>query len=653
MPKGKTSPVREQLAQRFLDALKENQLPWSKGWSFDPPKNTVSGKTYRGVNRFYLTLVAMVKGYDDPRWCTFKQASDKGWKIRKGEKSTPVEYWACWDKKQNKLITFTEAARLIRDNGEEYEENLRISVKTYAVFNCEQMDGVPEYRKNKLDIGKLREKRDTIIKNLNVGFAEGGAEAYYSPTVDCITLPMEQSFEGAYDYMATFLHEAGHSTGHPSRLDRDLTGRFGTDSYAKEELRAEIASAFVAQELGIPQPDTVNEAHMKSHMAYIQSWAKAIEDAPGELMKAIQDAEKIADYLISKSEIELDKGTEIDAAEVPEQLPESQTLGETEQKMSLPSMNEFRYELTPGEASMDHYGTVSDQQYKNAAGWIGDMTCQYHKGRKSPYSMEWTGADGKPGTVEEIKTIAAFFEQYLSDKNNQKIPNNSKPTGVDNVRQYTIRSDEGHYFIFFNIKNKNLQIRAYDKNEMENHIAKAALHGVTIPASKKVKGFHIADGDNIRILSPGGKTVQELPVRYVDDTHVLFGNAFYSTKDFSNKISVKGASAIPIRKNLPEYCYHLKRDPYEIVEISKGKIGYTIMDTQFPHSMGKAKAWVSVRNRALGVTTAQHKAMLAGSALGWDTASADPSTYPAADQELEAEVVYHRQRNPKDRDREL
>lgn len=105
-------------------------------------------------------------------------------------------------------------------------------------------------------------------------------------------------------YACTFLHECGHATGHPSRLNRDMSGGFGSESYAREELRAEIASAFTAQAIGLHLTDEQLQPHMELHKAYIQSWASALQDAPGELFRAIKDAEKISDYLIEKGEFE-------------------------------------------------------------------------------------------------------------------------------------------------------------------------------------------------------------------------------------------------------------------------------------------------------------------------------------------------------------
>lgn len=143
--------------------------------------------------------------------------------------------------------------------------------------------------------------RDTLILNMNVKYEEQGSRAFYRLSEDKITLPEINRFETEYDYMATLLHEAGHATGHIDRLWRDLDGSFGSESYAKEELRAEIASAFTAQNLGLSYEQN---SFMENHEAYVQSWISVLENNPNELFAAIKDAEKISDYLMEKGEFD-------------------------------------------------------------------------------------------------------------------------------------------------------------------------------------------------------------------------------------------------------------------------------------------------------------------------------------------------------------
>lgn len=298
---GAMNKLRSDMADRFIDALSQGQLPWRACWRQQRPVNMTTGKLYRGINAMFLSYIADEMGYTDHRWCTYKQAQEQGWQVRKGEKSTRVEYWAYYDHKQKKLLSWEEVRRLLAADPN-YTENLQLSSRVYSVFNACQMDGVPELLRSSTDIGAVRAQRDTLLLNMAVGYREAGNEAYYNAASDEITLPRESAFDDTYSYMVTLLHECGHASGHPSRLDRDLSGKYGTPDYAREELRAEIASAFTVQALGLELSDTQMEQHMKQHIAYVQSWAGVLKKNPEELFRAIKAAEEISDYLIEKGD---------------------------------------------------------------------------------------------------------------------------------------------------------------------------------------------------------------------------------------------------------------------------------------------------------------------------------------------------------------
>ena len=297
--------LREQIAKNFLEALQQDQLPWKACWQVALPENAVNGKQYRGINSLMLSFVAAQAGYSDPRWCTFHQAAEKGWHVQKGAKAAPIEYWAYFDREKKKLLSWADAKKLFRDDPDYARNNLVLRSRVYSVFNGNQIEGIPpvEVRRN-ISPESIREQRDTLFRNMGLGLHEGSAQPYYAPEVDAVFLPYEKDFFDNYSYACTFLHECGHATGHASRLNRDLTAAFGTEDYAKEELRAEIASAFTAQAMGLQLTDKQLEAHMNLHTAYIQSWAASIQNAPEELFRAIKDAEHISDYLLEKGEFQ-------------------------------------------------------------------------------------------------------------------------------------------------------------------------------------------------------------------------------------------------------------------------------------------------------------------------------------------------------------
>lgn len=295
--------TRQQLADMFLEALKSDKpMKWQKGWkNLKMPMNAVSERKYTGINKFFLAFFAEMNGYKDPRWCTFKQANDAGWKIKKGEKAVPVEYWFYYNKDTKTRLTAKEYQTLINDNPD-LQERICLLSQTYSVFNAAQINGIPEIQKyQNTKIESVEKFIDTIKANMDIDIKYSGDRAFYSIEKDTINIPVIESFKNEYEFYATELHELAHATGAEHRLNRDMKGRTEKDEYAKEELRAEIASCFMSNDLKLPE---TGEEHNKNHIAYVKSWIEIIEDSPAELMKAIKDADVIADYLKDKGEYE-------------------------------------------------------------------------------------------------------------------------------------------------------------------------------------------------------------------------------------------------------------------------------------------------------------------------------------------------------------
>ena len=316
--------TRNQLAEMFVKSLSEEKLPWHAVWNTYPQQNAVTKKAYRGINAFLLAMASEELGFDDPRWCTFSQAKKKGWSIRKGAKGVPVEFWSAINVHTHEVVDFKEAARQLRD-GEAKEGDFNFYSRNSYVFNAQQIEGIPALKQEApmVDIGLIRQNRDTLIKNMAVGFDGNGTDCHYSPSKDKIVMPPESDFRDTYGYMCSFLHEAGHATGAPSRLGRG----FGVtrEEYAIEELRAEIASAMTSQQLGIPLTDEQMQRNLDLHKAYIQSWAQAIRDAPKVLFDAIKDAEQLRDYLLDKGEFRQVIAAEpVKEVQEPEQSAEEQ-----------------------------------------------------------------------------------------------------------------------------------------------------------------------------------------------------------------------------------------------------------------------------------------------------------------------------------------
>lgn len=285
-----------EVAEKLIEALKAGTAPWQKPWnskglpSFELPYNAVTGNRYQGIN----TLSLIMSGRNDPRWMTFKQADDSGWQIKKGSKSIAIQYIKLFDQRTKR----DEQGKVVTD---EKGNPVKITVKlnrpivtSFAVFNAEQVNGIPDLVIP--DISSLGwQPLERAEQLLQLSGAEiqhiPGNRAFYSPFKDSITLPLKQQFDEPGKYYATALHELGHWTGHESRLDRSLLNKFGTKEYAREELRAEIASLLIGDELRIGHDPS-------QHTAYVESWISILTDHPFEIHSAAVDAEKIYTYLL-------------------------------------------------------------------------------------------------------------------------------------------------------------------------------------------------------------------------------------------------------------------------------------------------------------------------------------------------------------------
>ena len=303
-----TNRMREQIKDTFIQALKEDTIPWRKQWTqLGTPFNAVTKRAYNGINNVWLAFCQECAGFNDPRWCTFKQATENEWRVKKGEHGTQVEFWTLYDKKMKKNLSFAEGETLRKTIGnDEYEKRVNLVSKVYTVFNAEQIDGIPAYEVKNYQMDNQQsiiDKRDTLVKNMKVLFMAGGDRAFYNPFEDCIHLPQMKQFESEYAYMSTLIHEAAHATGHETRMNRQIKNKFGTPDYAKEELRAEISATFTAQAMKMPFSYQEQEGELNNHKAYIQNWINRLEKDPNELFAAIKDAEVISDYLIEKGEL--------------------------------------------------------------------------------------------------------------------------------------------------------------------------------------------------------------------------------------------------------------------------------------------------------------------------------------------------------------
>ena len=294
MSKQTVKEYRQKVADAFVNALEKDSLEWKKGWILSC--NATTGKEYKGINLINLSLAAREKGYTDPRWATFKQIQEHNWSLEKGAKGEKVEYWTPYNMDTRKYISWEEYREInkLKREGEPGPE-IKLFAQYYTVFNAQFIKGIePMPLRDTEHPSQMNELVKKASERMNVEILnDGGVRAFYSPGEDRIHLPEAAAFLSEYDYFATAWHELAHASGAANRLNRDLTGAFGSEKYAYEELIAEISSMFMSDKLSIEQ----SQFHVENHAAYVQSWISAIKKDPDVLVRAIYDAEKAADYL--------------------------------------------------------------------------------------------------------------------------------------------------------------------------------------------------------------------------------------------------------------------------------------------------------------------------------------------------------------------
>jgi antirestriction protein ArdC len=294
---------RREVTDRIIDMLETGVAPWQKPWnpadaSLDMPMNPTTGKNYRGGNAIHLMATSLLRGYGDPRWMTYRQAAVLGWQVRKGEKGTQIEFW------ETKPASDTRSEAIRAEDGDgnqpagepDERDGNRLIHRVYTVFNAKQIESIPERTPNERTVFEVIEAAERILKNSGATILHDQADrAFYNRWADSIHLPPKHAFQDAAGYYGTALHELAHWSGHPSRLNRaTLTKsyRFGDISYAREELRAELASVFLAAERGIPNDP-------EQHAAYVSSWINVLKQDKNEIFRAAHDASRAADFLVA------------------------------------------------------------------------------------------------------------------------------------------------------------------------------------------------------------------------------------------------------------------------------------------------------------------------------------------------------------------
>lgn len=286
---GERGSLSQEVTDKIIAELEQGRFPWVQPWGraksgLELPKNAATGRRYSGVNILILWGAVIEKGFAAQRWLTFRQALDLGGNVRKAERGTTV----CF---ADRFIPKAELERVQKEGGEPEAVPF---LKRFTVFNVEQCDGLPASASAAAPMLPERQiipHAEALIAATHADFRIGGERAFYVPSADYIQVPPQPAFFEQINYYRTCFHELGHWTGHPTRLDRDQSGANGSKSYAREELVAEMASAFVCASLGIVP--TVR------HADYLASWLDVLREDNRAIFRAAGQASKAADFLLA------------------------------------------------------------------------------------------------------------------------------------------------------------------------------------------------------------------------------------------------------------------------------------------------------------------------------------------------------------------
>jgi antirestriction protein ArdC len=274
-PKSHAS-VYEIITAQILAELQKGEVPWRKPWHSLPPVNLISKKPYRGINVFLLGFA----GYGSQFWLTFNQAKQLGGNIRKGQHGTKIIFWKCKTRE-------TESA-----DGE-IEERKFAFLRYFTVFNLEQTEGLKALLE--LPPAFPIESAESIVSGMpNPPAFEQDSRASYIPSLDVVTMPSRTAFTSQEEFYSTLFHELTHATGHAKRLERegfDVPQQFGSESYSKEELIAEMGAAMLCGLAGIEQTTLANSA------AYLKTWIARLKADSKLVISAASAAQKAADYI--------------------------------------------------------------------------------------------------------------------------------------------------------------------------------------------------------------------------------------------------------------------------------------------------------------------------------------------------------------------
>ena len=304
-PKKRKGDYAKKVSGEIIEQIKRGTAPWQKPWKpgeVQHPENFATGKRYAGGNSLYLMSRQISEGRGDNRWGTYNQIREAGGQVRKGERGTRVLFF----KERTPRAARDEKGEIRKDqDGKTIHQDAgskRPICRQYTVFNVEQAEGLKLEKRGEESRPEWEAHREAerVLKANGAKIEHvAGDRAYYRIEEDKIVLPEPGQFSTRNGYYQTALHEAGHATGHSSRMDRDslkdgIDKGFGSPEYAREELRAEISAMMTGEQVGVGHDP-------QRGAAYVENWVAVLEEDPYEIQRAARDAEKMTDFLIDQA----------------------------------------------------------------------------------------------------------------------------------------------------------------------------------------------------------------------------------------------------------------------------------------------------------------------------------------------------------------
>ncbi len=283
---GETFDIYRQVTNQILEAMDQAQGQGRRLWDSQPslPLNLATGAPYSGMNILILWSAAIARGYRSPHWLTYKQAEAMGGQVRKGEHGTHCVFYKPWESTETNSETG------------ETETTRGAVLKSFRVFNLDQIDGIEAPAPEARPAFEILADAETLLQRTPAPIREGGPSACYIPSADEIHMPARETFISPEAFYSVAYHEATHATGHKTRLDRNLSGRFGDEAYAMEELIAELGAAFLCAEIGILPTTREDHAH------YLAHWVRVMRGDRKAIFTAAAAASRAAAYIKGRSE---------------------------------------------------------------------------------------------------------------------------------------------------------------------------------------------------------------------------------------------------------------------------------------------------------------------------------------------------------------